>query len=661
MSNSNNHTTAAEGRQARSFSQGSAGSYLNSWLSGRFSPSTSANYLEGDNVAGDLEDDDDEAHHGARQMSLRFRQAGGVNSLDNFARSWQRAAAFPEIIPRRSSFVFEYEEPETDEGQPGQDDVDQKPTTHPLLSASYRSGRSRFPSDSVHDETSRRDSSPQDLRPLLNRESPTTPADLLRAYDHSSLSRSFGTSYGTIASRASETARHRALELHQEHQHQLISGGEPEPDREPLLVKQIQHEDGTKENIIVGQSTVPQTIFNSVNVLIGVGLLSLPLGMKYAGWIPGLSFLCFSAAVTAYTARVLARCMDVDHHLVTYGDLAYISFGHQARVVTSLLFCLELLGACVALVVLFGDSLGTLLPGLSLLEWKIICGIILLPLSFVPLRFLSVTSILGILSCTAIVGIVFIDGLIKPDSPGSLRSPANTSLFPENWATLPLSFGLIMSPWGGHGVFPNIYRDMRHPHKYGRSLSVTYIFTFSLDCSMAVIGWLMFGEGIRDEVIVNILQSTGYPQALSICMILFTAIIPITKVPLNARPLIATAEVLCGLDSSNHSSQHSSETSGKAVTIGKALIRVFVLVLIVFIAIVFPSFDRIMALMGSLLCFTICIILPLAFYLKIFGNEISLGERIFDWFLVIVSSVMAIVGTTWAFLPFPESSAPVVS
>lgn len=128
----------------------------------------------------------------------------------------------------------------------------------------------------------------------------------------------------------------------------------------------------------------------------------------------------------------------------------------------------------------------------------------------------------------------------------------------------------------------------------------------------------------------------------------------------SARPLIATAEVLCGLDSSNHSSQHSSE-SGKAATIGKALIRVFVLVLIVFIAIVFPSFDRIMALMGSLLCFTICIILPLAFYLKIFGSEISLGERIFDWFLVIVSSVMAIVGTTWAFLPFPESSTPVVS
>jgi len=39
---------------------------------------------------------------------------------------------------------------------------------------------------------------------------------------------------------------------------------------------------------------------------------------------------------------------------------------------------------------------------------------------------------------------IFIDGLIKPDTPGSLRQPARTTLFPDNWATVPLSFGLIM-------------------------------------------------------------------------------------------------------------------------------------------------------------------------------------------------------------------------
>lgn len=213
----------------------------------------------------------------------------------------------------------------------------------------------------------------------------------------SSLSKSYGTSYGTISSRVSETTRRHAVQLHKE-RHSSGNRGQ-DPEREPLLVKQVQREDGTRENIIVGQSTVPQTVFNSVNVLIGVGLLSLPLGIKYAGWFFGLLILLFSAVATAYTAKILARCLDVDPSLVTYADLAYISFGRQARLLTSILFCLELTGACVALVVLFADSLDALIPGWGILQWKIVCGVLLVPLNFVPLRLLSVTSIMGILSC----------------------------------------------------------------------------------------------------------------------------------------------------------------------------------------------------------------------------------------------------------------------
>ena len=132
-----------------------------------------------------------------------------------------------------------------------------------------------------------------------------------------------------------------------------------------------------------------------------------------------------------------------------------------------------------------------------------------------------------------VVGIIFIDGLIKPEAPGSLRNPATTYLFPETWLTLPLSFGLFMSPWGGHSVFPNIYRDMRHPAKYGRALKYTYGATYLLDLAMAIIGILMFGEHTRDEISSNILLGTGYPQALSVLIIVFITIIPLTKVPLR--------------------------------------------------------------------------------------------------------------------------------
>jgi vesicular inhibitory amino acid transporter len=91
--------------------------------------------------------------------------------------------------------------------------------------------------------------------------------------------------------------------------------------------------------------------------------------------------------------------------------------------------------------------------------------------------------------------------------------------------------------------------------------------------------------------------------------------------------------------------------SGLTRGILKVSIRVIVNIIFVVIAIVFPSFDQIMALLGSTLCFAICVILPLCFYLKIFGNDVPLRERILDYILIVVCSIMAVVGTIWAFLP----------
>ncbi|GAT30641.1 vacuolar amino acid transporter 1 [Aspergillus luchuensis] len=320
-------------------------------------------------------------------FSARFRQAGGVNSIDNFARSWQRAAYFPEVLPRRSSFVIDSDEEwagnTNDIFRPHDYPGHEADVTRPLLGA-----------DGENEDNA--------MAGQLDLRKRTSNADIFEP--------SLGGSYGTISSRVSATTRKHAIQLHREQQsHGDTSVGY---EREPVLVKQVHHEDGTRECIVVGQSTVPQTIFNSVNVLIGVGLLSLPLALKHAGWLLGLLFLLFAAVATNYTAKILAKCLDADRSIVTYADLAYISFGHHARLATSLLFCLELVGACVALVVLFADT-----------------------------------------------------------------------------------------PWGGHGVFPNIYRDMRHPQKYGKSLWVTYIFTVS--------GFRQHLEEYMQKKCVHIAQRTG--------------------------------------------------------------------------------------------------------------------------------------------------------
>ena len=162
----------------------------------------------------------------------------------------------------------------------------------------------------------------------------------------------------------------------------------------------------------------------------------------------------------------------------------------------------------------------------------------------------------------------------------------------------------------------------------------------------------MFGNWIRDEVTSNILLTKGYPRALSVLIVVFIAIIPLTKIPLSCRPITSTIEILCGLDPRAVSPSPSLQgMSSLARGSFKFSIRIFVILFILLISVLLPSFDSVMALMGSALCFTICIILPVAFYLKIFGKDISLRERVFDWFLIVSCTIMAIVGTVWAFLP----------
>jgi vesicular inhibitory amino acid transporter len=321
---------------------------------------------------------------------------GGVNSINNFARSWQRAAGFYEITPVRPSFRV------ATEGEEGEASSE-FPRTGLTPSPDHRSALRHA---LQHEDRRASDNAVVDEEQGATEETQLLPNGAVRARGESifniepSLSSpfggSYGTGYGSLSARVNESSMRHAGRLFTDQQLKGVT--EPEQEREPLLVKQIE-EDGHIINVVVGQSTLPQTIFNSVNVLVGVGLLTLPLALKYSGWIIGMIFLAWSAIVTGYTAKLLAKCLDVDSSLITFADLAFVSFGNKARIAVSILFSLELLAACVALVVLFADSMDALVPGWGTLMWKIVCGIILVPLSFLPLRFLSFTSILGVMSC----------------------------------------------------------------------------------------------------------------------------------------------------------------------------------------------------------------------------------------------------------------------
>ncbi len=361
---------------------------------------------------------------------------GGVSSIRSFTRSWQRAAGFAEVIPQRPTFVFAPDQapfavPPPEAIQYGRSDVEPgvaRPSASLLRQhleeslqmspgeSAIRDG-SQSPQPGASRPSPRRDSSgdyrdreakalESELAPLFRVGSNgTTTGSIFAIPPHLATPPIFGSygsmrDYGTVRSEASgappPSVEQAAAMWMQE---QEAAGTIPDMEIEPILVREVE-QDGKLVLMVEGQSTLPQTIFNSINVLIGVGLLSLPMGIKYAGWLVGMIALFLCASVTAYTAKLLARCMDLDASLTTFSDVAYISFGRNARVATSVLFTLELLAACVALFVLFADSLDLVLPGLlTVTQWKVVRTIIMVPLNFLPLRLLRFTSIIGIVSC----------------------------------------------------------------------------------------------------------------------------------------------------------------------------------------------------------------------------------------------------------------------
>jgi vesicular inhibitory amino acid transporter len=189
-----------------------------------------------------------------------LRHAGGPNSIDAFARSWQRAAGYFEITPSRQSYVSVSDRSD-------HDDVESRAEC-----ALFDDESDHVPSEYTHLHTTpfgHYGSFSQQSRSSMPAEGFGSPRNAMPAEGLGGLN-------GSII-------RH-AEDLFVEQQQAMLDRGPTDKEREPLLVKTVETEEGMLQQVVVGQSTLPQTVFNSVNVLIGIGLLSLPLGLKYSGW-----------------------------------------------------------------------------------------------------------------------------------------------------------------------------------------------------------------------------------------------------------------------------------------------------------------------------------------------------------------------------------------
>lgn len=404
--------------------------------------------------------------------------------------------------------------------------------------------------------------------------------------------------------------------------------------------------------IFENDSTAPQTIFNAVNTLMGIAMLSLAFGFRLSGWVLGTVLLSVSAWTTTYTAKVLGTILKKNQGLNTYGDIAFLFGGKKFQALATCIFVVDLMGASVLLVLLFSDSFTILFPEVGAATFKTLLVIITFLLSFLPLAMISLVSLTGILSTVALLLLITACGFLTFESPGSLLSPTSTYLWPKSFTNVLLSLGVFMAPWGGHPVFPELYRDMRHPNKFGRCCNITFITTFLFDLFIGCVGFLMFGKDCEDSLTKNIMVNKNYPSWVNPLFCTFLGILPVSKLALVIRPIISVYESHFGMNQLLIITYENGKRVNK-MTLPKFAARLGLAGLLLAISLSFTSFGKVIAFLGSAICFTICVTFPLMFHLKLNSDDLTPFLRALTIFGIVCGFSGAIIGTyaSFAFSP----------
>ncbi|KAL5077105.1 hypothetical protein RYX36_016089 [Vicia faba] len=379
----------------------------------------------------------------------------------------------------------------------------------------------------------------------------------------------------------------------------------------------------------VGSASVFKTCFNLLNVISGVGIVSMPYALASGGWLS--IFLLFTIAIACcYTGTLVKKCMDMDPDIRTFPDIGEHAFGSKGRLIVSIIMNTELYLAVSGFLILEGDNLNKLIPNVEIhigeftvggttLFTMITCLVILPTVLFENMSLLSYVSAGGALASSIFILSLLWNGAIDGTGfHGEVRA--------LNWTGIPSAVSLYAFCYSAHPVLPTLYNSMKTKSQFSRVLIISFSTCTFGYAAAAFLGYLMFGQEVESQVTLNL--QTG---KLSSRIAIYTNLVnPIAKYALMLTPVVNAVK--------------AKVSSNKRVT--HMIISTSLLVTSLVIAVAIPLFGYLMSLVGALLSISASTLVPSICYLKISGDYKRFGRSmIINYSIIIMGVAIAVFGT----------------
>ena len=402
-------------------------------------------------------------------------------------------------------------------------------------------------------------------------------------------------------------------------------------------------------------------------------MMFFPLGVGpafgYTGWIPGLAMLFYAAFASYKSGMHLGDMCTRDKVVETYPKLAKLAGGSRGEGFVCAVQTLLYFSCGVFNIAYMPANFEQLFfwhrgdwdnPSRNYhwyyVTWGIMCGGSLLPSYHDTLNITIFSAIVS--SINAFLQVVVIIFYQWED-----RALVKTSLVGEHLLQLLSALPAIAYTFGGHGVFPEEIREMKHPKEFPKMVRRLYACSVPIYLLCGIFSYHAYGNDINGNPILNWPLGLWITRLAAFFSLIGALVISITS---NQATLIAIENNIVGVDAfqpilrfvkrdivRNNCGRVPKVTLGEGKTAKdtrKALVRILIRIsfvtaqLIVALALRKTPLQFLQAFMGSVGVGFLTLTAPFLIYMKLNKGTLSTAKMAQSWTFLVLGSLVVSVG-----------------